>query len=426
MTTKPTQGQGDWRCWVSVEHLLAAANVIEEHDNGDVTTEVDILELVPQEHGRTGKFHVTPEHADRMVRNHAVEREMGYHPPLVAGHEADDTNPDLIAGWIQSLVRIGTRLRMKVRVLKDFVGKVKAGKVRYVSPEFSLAPKTKNSVGDEIGAKLFRVAITATPHQKGADGSPVGQFVLSAISDGADNGDDHQMTVELQALAERVEATEAALSENGTKLDAITEKVGEIAELKATMTGLAEQLTALSATSKTDAEEEAKKALAEKGKDYQALEGRIKEQDDRLTKLTADSKARTDELTEQLDASQLEKDNDRARIALDDAVADGKLLLADMSTDWMEAPHAEVKTLGYTSLSTFVKRMASIPKGTVAPPTDPKSVSTATETSDITTDSLRAVGLMEKVDSGELTLDQAKARFEKHLRHADELDRRAG
>lgn len=275
--------------------LILLGELTDAADPRYVETEIDILELVPQEQkGGAGKFHATAAKAAEMVRNHATEAALGYYPPLVIGHptktvagpdgklvEVPDEGAESV-GRVSALRRVGTRLRATVQLVRDFAERVRKGAFSYVSPEFSFA--AHNSVGEAIGSKVFRIGVTDVPHQKGADGLPVGAFLLAEMA-GATYEDLTMNDQMLAALTARLEALEKKCSEWMEKKgdapappDPEKEKAEEDAELarKAASEALAADVVALKATVETlttslATAKDADKALAAKDAEVKTL-----------------------------------------------------------------------------------------------------------------------------------------------------------
>lgn len=304
-------------------YCYAPFDALAEFAAGDdpryVTTEIDILELVPQEQvGGAGKFHATTERGDQMIANHAREAALGYEPPLVLGHPRhEDGAPDESApavGWLSGLVRKGTRLRATVRLLREFAESVKSGAYRYVSPEFTFA--AHSSTGERIGAKVQRVGVTNTPHQKGADGQPVGQFQLAEVAGTGDNA-----MFDAEKKCADLETKLAALADEFAKF---TKPKAEDAAPPAEPTE--EEKVEMAAKAKLA--EDAKKLpaqLAELAAAVVTLSERVTAKDGETVAALSAKDGEIKTLSESL--STLKSDNDRRDIAaeVDKGVRDGKL-----------------------------------------------------------------------------------------------------
>lgn len=278
--------------------------------NGDVETDIDVLELVPQEQkGGAGKFHATAERAAEMIRNYERERSRNYKPPFVLEHTGREA-----VGWLEGLRHEGTRLKARVKLLRDFAADVRAGKWKYVSPEFNF--DAHSSTGEPIGAKVFRVAVTNTPHQKGADGLPVGAFQLAEIPPGGNPMQGGAADAGVAQGALTPEAITQALAALVERLKALEAKVGGEAPIDPGAAGNPKDVPM---------DDKDKKALADAQAEITRLSGEIEklrkgdvsltEKDAEITKLTEQVASSTKQLADKdaeikrlSDAAQAEND----------------------------------------------------------------------------------------------------------------------
>lgn len=217
----------------SVDFLLA------DDTDGDVETEIDILELVEMNQaGGAGKFNPAV-FADELIANFERDAAVKFNAPIVmgVGHPAASAPA---AGHVLALRKDGTRVKARVRVNADFVPLIRKGIYKHVSPEFRI-PYT-DAKGEKKGAKLIALAITNLPFQRGHDGKPVGTFHLTEVPHVAEPtnpeprseppmpvsaGQENTMDdIQIKALvAEETKGLAARLSEAVSKLDSLTKSL---------------------------------------------------------------------------------------------------------------------------------------------------------------------------------------------------------
>ena len=332
-----------------------ALSIVETFDNGDVMTEVDVLELIPQ--AKEGRKFDPSKVADEIIANHEREAAQGYYPPLELGHEGGSGEPAV--GWLMGLRKVGTRLKASMRLLASFVIRVKAGEFKHVSPEVWW--KWKDQEGNDVGAQILRVAVTNIPHQRGADGQPVAALTLSALTGSSE---------EPMALSPEDLAQVKAICEEVCKsmMDTMAAKEEEDPEKKklppfdeAKLSGLVDKaVTEAVAKIATGGNADVVALTAKVQADIKAAKDLM---DGEITKLTAT----IGEKSKTIDAM-VAADADRdALAAIQGWLDSGRCALSQLPADWKKSPAKAVADLGFSTLSAATKFYATVPANSVVP-----------------------------------------------------------
>lgn len=312
---------------------------VETLANGDVITEIDVLELTKQSKGGK-RIPTDPKTVDEIIGNYEREAALGYQPPLEIGHNDSDGEPAV--GWLAGLRKVGTRLRAKLHLLAHFAERVRKGEFRHVSPEVWF--NWTNQKGDEVGAQILKVAVTNVPHQRGADGQPIAVLTLAAI--GGNDGDASMSPEEIKALVKQL-VDEA------------------IAGLKAEMAA---------PPPKPSEEKAADAALAMLATFETRLDERIKALETKATDQVVKLAAKLEDAEKRESATRLAADTKRAEAAVAGWLTDGKVTPGqlkskadDVADAWKSDPLATVARLGFSSIDAAEKFYAAVPKNSMVP-----------------------------------------------------------
>lgn len=202
------------------------------------------------EHEFYGTIEITKAHLKEFVRNFEEGKR-----DVVVDYQHSSHSPDpeeaIAGGWVKELTikNRGKELWAKVEWTERASEKIRAGEYRYISPEFVLEYKDKES-GKPVGATLLAVALTNRPFLEGMapvelmEGKQATTFneqseveETSTLSIGGANVN-LDIIREVLGLAEDVEVTDEQIAEAVEKLHTQNK------ELQTTNTELAETIKA--------------------------------------------------------------------------------------------------------------------------------------------------------------------------------------
>lgn len=120
-------------------------------------------------HSLYGKFSITTVDLDTMVRNFREYRPK-LPTELVVDYEHQSGSGQIApaAGWVKGLERDGDALYAAVAWTGEAVKRIQAKEYRFISPEFNMHYKHKES-GKDIGPTLLAVALTNRPFLEGME-----------------------------------------------------------------------------------------------------------------------------------------------------------------------------------------------------------------------------------------------------------------
>ncbi len=150
-------------------------------EEGTDESTVQVFRTGKFKHPLYGTFTITDEDLDRMQANFDEHRPK---PPteLVVDYEhmsADGRQIAPAAGWVKSLVRKAGELFAKVHWTPKAAGMIRAGEYRYISPEWHMHYKDKES-GKDIGPTLLSMALTNRPFIEGMQSVALSETMIMA------------------------------------------------------------------------------------------------------------------------------------------------------------------------------------------------------------------------------------------------------
>ena len=155
---------------------LAAENV----DSANEST-VQVFRTGKFKHPLYGTFTITDDDLDQMMANFTTHRPKSP-TELVVDYEHMSTDGRQIApaaGWVKGLVRKDGELFAKVQWTARAADMIKAGEYRFISPEWHMHYKEKES-GKDIGPTLLSMALTNRPFIEGMQSVVLNETMLAA------------------------------------------------------------------------------------------------------------------------------------------------------------------------------------------------------------------------------------------------------
>jgi len=321
---------------------LSLSRILQEHANGDVTVEHQIAYGGDFVHQEYGEFSLSPLKFKKWAANMERLAGMGQKIPVWIGHPRDVVSAPA-AGWIQGLAVSGDVPIAQIRLLAATAERIRKGEFLYVSPEF--LDHDHDEQGQDIGPALQGLGITNTPFLVGlpelrlsasqariALSASPGVRMIRLAEHGGQTSDAHASRIALAPpVCEEVEMDKLLLLLGVKTAEEAEKKAAELTKLAAKVTESETKLAKLQDVegqvvkltkeleTATAAVAEAKKAAESKEPEVGRLTKKLDDQNAEMIKLTA--------TVASLNDSQLGRD---VIAAVEDAVADGKLLPADI------------------------------------------------------------------------------------------------
>jgi cation transport regulator ChaB len=153
---------------------LRGVSFIEElppHDAAEGTkmSQIQVLRTGTFHHPRYGKFAITQDTLDRMLANFTDHRPKAPTEMVVDYEHMSAAEPAVVApaaGWVKALKVVKDALYATVEWTKEAAKKIGDKEYRFISPEFTLTYKDKES-GKDIGPTLLSVALVNRPFLEG-------------------------------------------------------------------------------------------------------------------------------------------------------------------------------------------------------------------------------------------------------------------
>lgn len=149
-------------------------------DEEGIRSKVQIIRIGTFYHPEYGKFTISEDHLDNMVNNFGTVRPVAPTEMVIDYEHMSVAEPPVkaeAAGWFKSLERIGDALFAAIEWTADAAKSIKEMKYRFISPEFNLHYKDKET-GKDVGATLISAALTNRPFLEGMEPVALSEGVM--------------------------------------------------------------------------------------------------------------------------------------------------------------------------------------------------------------------------------------------------------